>query len=78
MDHASDYRTRFPAVDDLPEFDGEQSPAFVVIFEGKIKVKSLTSGGGNGNVAEFANLVCIVVDGIANRYPGLDTTGFKP
>ncbi len=78
MAKASDYRTHFPSAPDLPELNGESSPAFVVVFGGNVSPKFLTSSGGTGKAKTYTGALCVLIGHVPNVYPGLDTTGFTP
>ena len=78
MTPASDYHRHLPAAPDLPELNDEQRPAFVVLVVGPYIDKSFRSGGGNGEVRTVNSAVCVLVDGVPNVYPELNTLGWQP
>ena len=78
MEHASDFWLHFPMALDAPELM-TNSPAYVVVLNGPIELGEIVRQPGTGAVKRtIEHLVCVYVDGVANKYPGIDLTGFKP
>jgi hypothetical protein len=56
MGRAKDYRTRLPSAPDLPELNGEERPAFVVVVTGPVSFPAFIHEN-----RQYTNAVCVFV-----------------
>jgi hypothetical protein len=85
LDHASDYRTRFPRMGYSPELENS-SPAFVVVYLGTARIFGVAGApapqDANGNSigtapvvpTEYTGVVCVVTDIGPTIYVNVDTS----
>ena len=77
LDRASDIWSHLPNCGAAPELQIDQ-PAYVAVYTRPVHVKFTGNPkGGTTLGGPVTNLVCVVVNGSPNYYPGADLTGAK-
>lgn len=74
---AKQYREHFPRIPTLPELEGSNVPAFVVVMDGPVVIPHLGPAGAPEE-PPAASVVCVLVDHVPHIYPNLDLTDFRP
>jgi hypothetical protein len=76
LDHARDIWSHLPKFGQAPELDVDQ-PAFVAVYSGPVNIRFTGNPRAGALGAPVTNLVCVVVNGSPNYYPGVDLTGAR-
>jgi hypothetical protein len=66
-----------PGMLPAPEIDTSHSPAYVVLFDGPVRLPTAAFMEPTVDV-EYGNVVCVLVDGRAEYYVDVNTAGWSP
>jgi hypothetical protein len=76
--HASEVRTQhLPHMLPAPELDSDQSPAYVVVFDGPVSLPT-TGFVAKSDHAPYENVICVLVNDTPTYYADVDTTDLTP